>query len=629
MYIHKKLRDFLDINSAETVGELAAEVFSGSSVDPIQQAVWHSSLEELKKVLLRVPNTDLDIILEYQLPLEGERIDALIVGRTKSLKPKALVIELKGWTFADPISENLVVTDLGISRLPDLQVAGYLGKLEFCHSVGELYDFEGVTYMYRMENCENLTFENSVYFSGQQKEFGRYITGIFESSVSHDELSALLNGSYQQNAKLFEAILTHRDRIFESAQQVLAESGIVLSAEQQSLIDEIEASISSGRNVNYLVQGAPGSGKTLLAIRLLLKCLAEAKQTVLAFKNNRLIACIKHVFNILDPGKKRIRNVNGVIKFFATGQINYPGVAEDGYTGNHDVVIYDEAQRMNGKNIKNCFLRGKVNVVFFDEGQRLNSNEKGKLDNFRTVADRHGRHIETRELEGTYRSEGGKEYHEWLEKILNFPDVLTEENAWCNKYELRFFDNFIAMKSALETKRDSLNKTKVALVASYTESPGNFDDQLAKDNIRIGPDLISDLKYYQNLDLNIYWLMKKEEYPPFWVEGHCNELKKCASIYGAQGFEADYIGFVWGRDLVIRNGKWELGNNCLDWNADSKPDTLKVIFAQGNRGNEGSKITALLLLKNRLRIFLSRGIKGTYVFCEDEETRKFLMSQEE
>ncbi|WP_156770007.1 DNA/RNA helicase domain-containing protein [Methanocaldococcus sp. FS406-22] len=30
------------------------------------------------------------------------------------------------------------------------------------------------------------------------------------------------------------------------------------------------------------------------------------------------------------------------------------------------------------------------------------------------------------------------------------------------------------------------------------------------------------------------------------------------------------------------------------------------------------------LLVNRYRIFLTRGIKGTYVFCEDEETRKFL-----
>lgn len=32
------------------------------------------------------------------------------------------------------------------------------------------------------------------------------------------------------------------------------------------------------------------------------------------------------------------------------------------------------------------------------------------------------------------------------------------------------------------------------------------------------------------------------------------------------------------------------------------------------------------LLKNRYRIFLTRGIKGTYVFCEDDETAKFLQT---
>ncbi|NPV87074.1 MAG: DUF2075 domain-containing protein [Anaerolineae bacterium] len=34
---------------------------------------------------------------------------------------------------------------------------------------------------------------------------------------------------------------------------------------------------------------------------------------------------------------------------------------------------------------------------------------------------------------------------------------------------------------------------------------------------------------------------------------------------------------------------------------------------------------AIELLINRYRIFLTRGIKGTLVFCEDEETRKHLL----
>ena len=32
------------------------------------------------------------------------------------------------------------------------------------------------------------------------------------------------------------------------------------------------------------------------------------------------------------------------------------------------------------------------------------------------------------------------------------------------------------------------------------------------------------------------------------------------------------------------------------------------------------------LLLNRARIFLTRGILGTYIYCEDEATRDFLLS---
>ena len=102
------------------------------------------------------------------------------------------------------------------------------------------------------------------------------------------------------------------------------------------------------------------------------------------------------------------------------------------------------------------------------------------------------------------------------------------------------------------------------------------------------------------------------------------KIKNCASIYGTQGFEVDYAGFIWGRDFVIRNGKWEIGSHCEDFPSVARPDTLKYLIEQ-EADDPVKKEIAMTLLKNRLRIFLSRGIKGTYVFCEDDETRKFLI----
>ena len=161
----------------------------------------------------------------------------------------------------------------------------------------------------------------------------------------------------------------------------------------------------------------------------------------------------------------------------------------------------------------------------------------------------------------------------------------------------------------------------MALIAAFTESPGDLYKRISHKNLRIGYPLYSELDIYKNLNKKIYWLMDpKKDYVPFWVKGESNKLEKCASIYGCQGFETDFAGIIWGRDFVFRNGKWELGENCED--NIGKP-SLKKLIAKANRDHSANKL-ARRLLENRYRIFLTRGIKGTYIFCEDSETANFL-----
>lgn len=89
------------------------------------------------------------------------------------------------------------------------------------------------------------------------------------------------------------------------------------------------------------------------------------------------------------------------------------------------------------------------------------------------------------------------------------------------------------------------------------------------------------------------------------------------SIYGAQGFELDYAGLFWGTDLVFRNGAWEVGDpdDCYDRIQRSR--ALSPVM-------RNDPALALMLLRNRYRILLTRGIFGTAVYCEDPEARQFL-----
>ncbi len=108
----------------------------------------------------------------------------------------------------------------------------------------------------------------------------------------------------------------------------------------------------------------------------------------------------------------------------------------------------------------------------------------------------------------------------------------------------------------------------------------------------------------------------QREYVPFWVNGESSNLEKCASIYGCQGFELDRSGVIWGEDLVIRNGRWQLGDPESTY--DSAPGSKPLAEVMRRHPED-----ALTLLRNRYRIFLTRGILGTYVHFEDEETRVY------
>ena len=172
------------------------------------------------------------------------------------------------------------------------------------------------------------------------------------------------------------------------------------------------------------------------------------------------------------------------------------------------------------------------------------------------------------------------------------------------------------MIQKLDSRRSP--QDRVAMVASFTESPGNPSKITAADNLRIGYPLTSGFDLYKNLDINIPWLMSTVHYKQFWMNGRSNQLDRVASIYGAQGFESDFVGIVWGRDLLFRDGNWILGNpnHCYD-------AIDRLISKRSGRHQWAPE--ALELMINRYRIFLTRGIKGTLVFCEDDETRRYLM----
>ena len=81
-------------------------------------------------------------------------------------------------------------------------------------------------------------------------------------------------------------------------------------------------------------------------------------------------------------------------------------------------------------------------------------------------------------------------------------------------------------------------------------------------------------------------------------------------MYTAQGFEFDYVGVIFGKDLVF-NGGWR-GNRKISHDSVVK---------------KAPEEEFVNLVKQTYRVLLTRGMNGCYVYFEDAATREFFLGR--
>jgi DUF2075 family protein len=89
-------------------------------------------------------------------------------------------------------------------------------------------------------------------------------------------------------------------------------------------------------------------------------------------------------------------------------------------------------------------------------------------------------------------------------------------------------------------------------------------------------------------------------------------IDQVGCIYTAQGFEFDYVGVIFGTDLMFDPG-------TAEWKGDSSASADSVV--------RRSRTDFLRNIKNTYRVLLSRGMKGCYVYFQDKATENFFRSR--
>jgi DUF2075 family protein len=364
-------------------------------------------------------------------------------------------------------------------------------------------------------------------------------------------------------------------------------------------LDLAQKSTKDKKNV-LIVDGGPGTGKSVVAVNLLVELTAKEQVVQYVTKN----AAPRAVYESKLTGvltKSRISNL-------FTGSGSFTETDANSF----DTLIVDEAHRLNEKSgmfqnlgenqIKEIISSAKFSVFFIDEDQRVTFKDIGEKAEIRKWAEACGVNVQEAKLESQFRCNGSDGYLAWVDNVL---DIRTTANPTLEgiDYEFCVCDSATALRD-LVLERNRFNNGS-RMVAGYC-----WDWVSKKDTRRLDIEIPAEnfrAKWNLQTDGNL-WILKPES------------ITEIGCIHTCQGLELDYIGVIIGPDLVVRNGIVQTHANKRS-KMDSSIKGFKKLFKEDA---EGAEKRAAEIIKNTYRTLMTRARKGCFVYSVDPETNRYL-----
>ncbi|MFA5660030.1 MAG: DUF2075 domain-containing protein [Bacilli bacterium] len=569
---------------------------------------WDNSLLHMKNVLdFNEINTDIRVAIEYQIPATSKRVDFIISGKDESDNSNVVIVELKQWEEAQRTSRKDIVTTFlaGSMRAvthPSYQAYSYAKTIEnynefvqnseiqlypccFLHNFREEFRHELDNDLYK-----DILEVSPMYLKRDVLKLREFIKKYVSKSDNGEVLYQIDHGKIRPSKALQDAIVS----MIAGNQEfyMIDEQKVVFSTVKKL----VEDAIKTNNKYTVIVEGGPGTGKSVIAINLL----AEFKSMMVNYVTKN--AAPRNVyFNKMRQGNYKLNYVKNMFKG--------SGAYVDSKPNEFDCLVVDEAHRLNEKSgmfmnlgenqIREIINAARVSVFFIDEDQIVTTKDFGSILEIKKQAQRLGSKVfsgDDFKLTSQFRCNGSDGYIAFLDHLLGIRETANYDGFDLD-YDIRVFDDPILMREELRNLNHINNKARMIAGYCYEWVTKNKPTHQLYDI-----NLINGFKAKWNFSSTSTWAIDEDSFD------------EVGCIHTAQGLEFDYVGIIIGKDM-----RFEEGRVITDYKMRAKSDaSLKGIKSSKNYE------LADRIIRNTYKTLLSRGQKGCFIFCEDKALNDYI-----
>ncbi len=573
---------------------------------------WKNSLPYVANILTpdEIPS-DAGVAIEYRIPRTSNRIDVIVSGQDAGGNDSVIIIELKQWSDAELTDKDGIVrTRLNSSMVetlhPSYQAWSYAALLEgFNETIyEEKITLKPCAYLHNYEGGDALTAEfysphllkAPLFARDDKKELREFIGRHIKRGDRNNVLQKIQGGRIKPSKPLADSL----------ASMMQGNSEFVMIDSQKLVFEDVMSLVrKSNRNHKHvvIVDGAPGTGKTVVAINLLVEATKGRKLVQYVTKNS----APRQVYESKLVGHFKKSEISN----FFSGSGNFTDTDSNAF----DVLVVDEAHRLNAKSgmfqnlgenqIKELINASRVSVFFIDEDQRVTLKDIGEKEEIRKWATALGANVIETELRSQFRCNGSNGYLAWLDEVLNIRET-ANTSLDVSDYDFRVFDSPSELHEIIRERNRDTNKAR--MVAGYCWDWKSKRDSKAMDIVL--PEYGYSARWNLGSD-GMLWILKP------------TSVEEVGCIHTCQGLEMEYVGVILGTDLVCRDGHI-VTNPANRSTQDKSIHGYKKLMREDP---EGGAVLLDKIIKNTYRTLMSRGTKGCYIFSTDEETAEYFKTR--